>query len=569
MGRPVLVHGAIYAALFALVFAAFRPALGADFVNWDDPILIVNNPHFRGFSSEHLGWMLTSFRLGHWQPLTWLSYAVDHWLWELNPKGYHLTNVALHAVNAVLFFHLARAVFRAAGAAAAERLGPAFLAALFFALHPLRVESVAWVTERRDVLSTLFLLPAVILWLKWVRQGHVLAYSAALLLFGLSLCCKAWGMTLPAVLLALDVWPLRRFTRETAVRRLVEKIPFALLALGAAVLAYVAQERSGAMTMAAHFSPLQKAAQACFGLCFYVVQSFWPSSLNPIHLLDRGLDPTRPVFLASFAGVAAGAVAGFLLRRRRPALTAALVVYGIVVSPVLGLTQSGVQLVADRYSYLATMPLALLLAGALGRTAPGRASWAAGGAAALAVAGLGARTYAYSGVWTGPLSLWDHTIEADGENYLAYTKRGSARHAAGDVAGAEADFGRAIEIAPNYPDAYLGRAQLHVRSNPDAALADFTTVIERRPDHVLARINRGSLLIQRQDYAGAVDDLTVALRSPGSRPTALLNRGVAYLRMGDAASALADFEAALAEAPAGWAHRANAEAKASEARAKL
>jgi hypothetical protein len=384
-------------ALVALVLAAFQPALGADFqTSWDDNVNLLAHERWRGFGADELRWMATGFRLGHWHPLTWLSFALDHALWGMDPAGYHLTNVALHAAGAVALFFLCRAVLRAAGSPAAERVAPAFVAAALFAVHPLRVESVAWITERRDVLSGVLLVATLLAWLRWRASGARRWYALALGVYALSLGAKAWGMTLPAVLLVLDAWPLARFRRESAARLVLEKVPFAILAAATAVLAFLAQRASGGMNYAAEFTPAQKAAQACYGLCYYVVRSLWPANLLPVYTLDTALDPGEMRFVLSAAGVALAAGLALALRRRVPALAAACAVYAIVVSPVLGLAQSGVQLVADRYSYLATMPFALLCGALFARAGTAPARRAAAAAAALAILGLGLATRAYA-----------------------------------------------------------------------------------------------------------------------------------------------------------------------------
>src|SRR5690242_14971781 len=223
------------AGIVTIVVACFLPSLGSDFVLWDDDMNFTDNPSYRGLSPAHLRWMFTTFHGGHWQPLSWMTLGLDYTLWGMNPLGYHLTNVLLHAVNALLVYRLIAALVPGVGA------GAAAVGALLFAIHPLRVESVAWATERRDVLSGLFFLLTVLAYVRYARARDAgrpggIAFGASVACFALSLLAKACGVTLPLVLLVLDVYPLRRFSR----RALLEKVPYALLAAGAAVLAQLA-----------------------------------------------------------------------------------------------------------------------------------------------------------------------------------------------------------------------------------------------------------------------------------------------------------------------------------------
>jgi hypothetical protein len=257
VAAPVLV--------VAAVVAAFSPALSAGFVNWDDPGLVLENPHFRGLDAARLRWMLASFHMGHWHPLTWLTFALDHALWGMDPRGYHLTNLALHALTALLVYALARRLFAVTGAAEPARTLAAAVAALLFAVHPLRVESVGWVTERRDVVSAPLLVLAVLAWLRFAERGGRAWYAASLVAFALSLLGKAWGITLPAILLLLDAWPLRRIGRVPVARLVAEEAPFVALAGAAAAIAYVAQRSAGAMADAAPLGWLQRAMQALYG----------------------------------------------------------------------------------------------------------------------------------------------------------------------------------------------------------------------------------------------------------------------------------------------------------------
>jgi hypothetical protein len=544
-----------------VVVLAFRPVLSAGFqLTWDDSELLLNNPRWRGLGWEQLRWMATAFHMGHYHPLTWVSFALDHAVWGMNPFGYHLTSLCLHAANAVLFLLLARGLLRRAGC---EDPWIAPVAALFFAVHPMRVESVAWVTERRDVLSGFFLLAALLAWLRYLPDRRRAWYAAALALFVSSLLAKPWGMTLPFVLLLLDAWPFARFTRPYAAsltRLALEKLPFFALSAGAAVVAWLAQRASGAMDYAHDFSLAQRAAQACYGLVYYVRESLWPVGLLPIYDLPRDLDPAEPRFLASILAVVGAGVALALVRRRLPALVVTCSIYAIVVSPVLGFAQSGRQLVADRYSYLACMPLALLAAVALERAGRGRATdmmqRAARGRAALRavplVAALAWLTSGYSAVWKDSFSLWDHAVRGAPDCAFARTHRGMLYMLQGDGTRALADFDAALSLDPDAAETLEARALLYRKAGRiEDALADLAHAIAVRPDGAVAFANRGTIRFERGDAQGALDDFETAVRLDDASSTNWFNVAIAKERLGDVAGARAATLAALEREPRG------------------
>ncbi|HEY0782230.1 MAG TPA: hypothetical protein VGE98_07245, partial [Thermoanaerobaculia bacterium] len=381
------------AVLVAAVAWVYWPTLGNGLV-WDDLNGIVAARPRRGFGWPAIHWAFTSFVLGHYQPLTWLSFAVDERLWGTRPIGYHVTNLVLHAVNtllvalvALLVFDRAQALQGGAGegapdpdaarrrglfAAHCRSLFAALLAAAIVALHPLRVESVAWATERRDVLSAFFFLLSTIAYLKREAAESPTArrnwYGAAFAACLLGLLAKA-QVAFPAVLLVLDFWPLGKLTAadgrldlRAVFRAVVDKLRFFALSAAFSVSAIRAQASTGALLTTQAHSLFARLVQTGYGLYFYLRSAFAGSAWYPLYERPVPLDPREPRYLlpalAGF-GITALIFAGY---RRRPALAAAWAVYVVLLLPVLGLTQSGVQLVADRYTYLACVGWAMLLA---------------------------------------------------------------------------------------------------------------------------------------------------------------------------------------------------------------
>jgi len=511
---------ALAAAAGFVVFLAFLPTASFPFLGWDDDVLLIQNPDFRGLSPRHLAWMFTTTHMGHYHPLTWLSFAINHAAGGLSPRGYHLVNLLLHAVNVSLVCLLARAVFERTlpALSPAARMAGAVLAGLLFGLHPMRVESVAWVTERRDVLSTAFLLAAVLLYLRYTRdpRGSRGIFAASFVMALLSLLSKAWGMTLPVVLLALDVYPLRRVESGPGRARciallLAEKLPFALVAVGAAVMAAVAQIST--VGSYATRGVVYRLGQAAYGLVYYPAATALPIGLSPIHEHPARLDPTTARYWLPIAVVTMLTVGLVVARRRWPAGLTAWLLYAVIVSPVLGLVQAGPQFVADRYSYVACIPLVMLAAagvlvsaaGAVASSARRSAVWA--GVSAACVLALAAGTLSYMRVWSSTERLWQRALDRDPNSWNALCGLASLRLQSGNVAAAVDYYRRAHEIVPDlamvtvnlaWSLGRMGQAEpsaamfLHAATQPSVSINDLLT------------IGNGLALLGRHDDAQAV-----------------------------------------------------------------
>jgi hypothetical protein len=503
--------------LVLAVVASFAPTLTNGFVDWDDDLNLTGNAAYRGFGWTQLRWMLTTTHGGHWQPLTWLSFACDHALWGMDARGYHLTNLVLHALCGILVWRILQTLLRGAGVGSeGSRPLVAAIGALLFAIHPLRVESVAWATERRDVLSGVFWLAALLAYLHAVDRDrdHAHGHGFALVALALSLGAKAWGMTFPVVLLALDAWPLGRLRRAPR-PVLVEKLPYALVAGLGALVALVAQRQVPEMRSLAEHEMLARVAQAAYGLCFYLAKTVWPLGLSPAYLLETPLDPMAPRHLAAIVAVVAITAATVLVRKRQPWWLATWAAYVVIVAPVLGFVQAGPQLVADRYTYLALLPWTALATAALAQAWAGaerRRLLAAGSLATLLV--LGGLTFRQTRVWHDSERLWNHTLGLDPCNWVALTNRGFARQH--DSTGALADYSEAIRCNPRYSLAYFDRGNLrHERGDYAGAADDFSTVIRLRPGHPDAWNNRGWARQALGDFTGAADDYERALSLAG------------------------------------------------------
>jgi len=459
--------------VFVAAFVAFWPALDGEFVSWDDNLNFgEQNPHYKGLDAENLEWMFTESHVGHWHPLTWISFAIDFQLFGEDPGAYHRTSMLLHAASAVLVYLLILRLLRLTAMGRSMRSSmalalPAATGALLFALHPLRVESVAWATERRDVLSGFFLLLSVLAWLRMQDEGRPRRawYAASLALFALSLLSKAWGMTLGLVLLLLDAWPLGRMRpgedgRHPVGRLILEKVPYLVLGVacaGAAALAQKAgaQGQTAVVGLAEH-GVLERAVQAAFGLAFYLYKTLIPVGLSPLYELEREFDVTRPHYLISVALVLAITALVLILRRRWPALAVAWLAYVVIVSPVLGVLQSGAQLAADRYAYLSCIPFAVLAAGGMAvlvfrRRASGEPLIPAQIAvpfAGLLLVVLGVLSWRQTGIWRDSLSLWTHAARVEPTSYIAHFNLGGELLRAGRFDEAAGEYRLSIRAHP-------------------------------------------------------------------------------------------------------------------------
>ncbi|HZE96125.1 MAG TPA: hypothetical protein VE981_03790 [Planctomycetota bacterium] len=557
--------------IVAAVVVAFLPALGNGFTNWDDQKNFLTNLEYRGLGPAQLKWMFSTFLLGHWHPLTWLTLGLDYVVWGMNPLGYHLTSLLIHAANAILLYGLLQSLLRLAGRAPLPAAAAA--GALLYAIHPLRVESVVWITERRDVLCGFFVLLSLTAYLKRVdeeRQGRPgtrwLLLSVAA--FAASLMSKALGILLPAVLLILDIYPLGRFQPENRRRVLLEKLPFLLLSCADAAVMVFAMRHIQAVRSIGTYHLFERIAQAAYGLCFYPLKMLWPSPLIPLYRIEKTLNPWEAKYVLAMVAVAGTTAALVAFRRRIPWGLAAWLCYGILVSPVLGVAVTGMQIVADRYSYLCLLPASVLLTAALDRLGrnPSTCRAAAGGAA-LALALLGLLTTTQSLVWRDSITLWSHQLRFDPDCDLAYNSRGAARQDRGDALGAIEDCTRSIQLEPAMADPYLNRGLARAGlGDLDRALQDFDRVIELAPSRADGFTNRGVTRIRMGDPEGAMADLTLALERNGSKAETYAARGSLRASRGDLRRAVEDFEQALREAPPEWPPRADVERKLDRAR---
>ncbi|MFQ5465067.1 MAG: tetratricopeptide repeat protein [Thermodesulfobacteriota bacterium] len=552
--------GRLRAGLFAaaaalLAFAVYLPTLAGGFVNWDDPTYIYKNEMIRSMDGEFFRWAFTSVVSGNWHPLTMISHAVDYALWGLAPWGHHLTSILLHAVNTALVFFLTLRVVnmarRTEGARgrAARGLAAAFITSVLFAVHPLHVESVAWLSERKDLLSALFYILALLAYLGYATGRGRVSYCLSLVFLTLSLMSKPMAVSLPLVLLILDWYPLGRLRfdggRGRTLRVAAEKLPFFALAGVFSLLTLWAQGQAAAVSSLESAPLASRLLVASRGYIFYLVKMFVPAGLAPYYpypgeIRFLSMELLGPVVI--FAALTALAAASI---RKRRWFAAAWLTYLVTLAPVAGIVKIGAMAAADRYFYIpGVAPLVLIGAGA-GALAHARKKGIMA-AVVVAAAVLSVLTVRQIGVWKDSITLWTHEISIYPDSVpLAYANRGIAYGGEGRIALALADFSRAAEIKPDFAKAYYNRANAYdILGRKEEAIEDLSAAIRVKPRYLKAYYRRGVLYAGLGRYPEAARDLEAAVElAPGFRP-ALLALGRVYAAMGDRAASELYYERA-------------------------
>ncbi len=576
--------------LAAIIWVVFGQTLHFDFVNYDDDEYVYENPLIAGGLHWHaIAWVWTHSLCANWHPLTWISHLLDCQLYGLHPGGHHLTSVLIHAANAILLFlWLSRVTRLRPQAAAPSTLNPqpatAFWLSLFvaavFAIHPQRVESVAWISERKDVLSGLFFLLTLWAYTRYVQTAESRKQKAessglsprsllpSALFYLLSLACCALGLmskpmlvTVPFVLLLLDYWPLGRFpvsafplSRFPLFRQLLlEKVPFLALALVSCVITVRSQQAAEAALQQLTVS--WRIENALVAYVDYLGQMVYPAGLAVLYPLPQVRPP-----LWQLAGcvlvlvlISAGAIAG---RRKQPWLLVGWLWYLGMLVPVIGLVQVGSQARADRYTYLPAIGLYLMAAwGAAGvrRPAflPSLAAWRHGrlwlgcAGAAISVA-LIAAAHLQTSYWRNGMTLWTHTLACTSGNWLAHKNLGSELEKQRDFDGAIAQYQQTLQINPKDAQAwYDWGIALAAQRKWAEAIEQYERALQIEPDYVEAHVNLGSVLAQQGRLAEAGEHFQRALQIKPDHAKAHVNLGNVLSAQGQWTEAVEHYERAL------------------------
>lgn len=521
MNFRVHIALAICAVLLALTLLAYWPALDSGFVTLDDDYYILDNPQVRaGLTVDGLKWAFTTFEQGNWHPLTWLLHMLDVQLYGVNPAGHHLTSVLLHMANVLLLFFVVWKL--------TDRMWPSSIVAGLFAVHPLHVESVAWVSEHKDVLSTFFWLLTVLAYLSYVRRGGVGRYAVVLLTYALGLMAKPMLVSLPLILLILDYWPLGRLQgsgvsnvpdtrRPTPVTLLLEKIPLFAMAAACCALVCFIHSRQPDISRIGHLPLSLRIDNAIVSYVVYLQKMLWPVRLAIQYPHPLRSIPALQLAACALILIAISAVA-VSCRKRRPYVTAGWLWYLVMLLPVIGLVQTGEQAMADRYTYLPLVGVFIAIVWwAFDRKRSVRTTRALALAAAIAIGALTICANVQTRVWHDSVSLLTHALRVTRGNYVAHLNLGVALERKGDREGAKRQYRAALRLQPEYPRGLYNLGVLLQRDgNLDQAARLYTKTLRVFPGFVDAQYNLGLVYDLQKRPAEAIKCYEAALKlAPG------------------------------------------------------
>lgn len=533
--------------LVSATFGIYYQTSNHGFINYDDPSYIINNQHVNsGLKTNNITWAFTSIHSSNWHPVTWLSHMLDAQLFGLDPKGHHLVNVAFHLINTLLLYFLFFETTK-------SHWKSSFVAALF-ALHPLHVESVAWIAERKDVLSAFFFFITLILYSWYVRRPGFRRYLLTLFAFALGLMAKPMLVTLPFVLLLMDYWPLQRISliklkadaqdinpkekEKSPLKQLIlEKLPFLALSISSCVITSYAQWKGGAVAKISGVPLLFRFVNALVAYVGYIFKMIFPFNLSVIYPLPH----TITVLRGSGAGLFLALVTTLSIRiaRRHPHLTVGWLWYVGTLVPVIGLVQVGNQSMADRYTYIPLIGLFIMAAWGIPAIVPENRyrNTALSIVASLLLLVSSALTWIQLGYWKNSVTLFRHATEAVAGNYLAYNLLGNTFTHSGMLDEALSSFSETLRFFPDDEDALTGMGIVSAKlGNIEKAGQYFRKALDVKPESAEAHSNLGFALMQQGKDMEAIPHLLEALRlGPGSTTNAEIhfNLGTAYSLRGN------------------------------------
>jgi len=587
---PVL----ICLVLAILTVTAFWQLKDCGFISLDDTLYVYENATVQsGLSTDSIQSAFSpqlAKLSGHWHPLTWLSWMLDYELFGLNPQGYHLINLLFHVVNTLLLFLVLRRM--------TKRLWPSAFVACLFAIHPLHVESVAWIAERKDVLSTFFWMLTLGAYSYYVESPGWKRYVFVLLFFVLGLLAKPMLITLPFVMLLLDFWPLNRFseirpaqkvqlqvlksqtsnkskkkskTKQVAADKqplevqksaapeyswsriyplLWEKVPLFILAILSSVITYFAAQSVGTVASLASFPLGVRIGNAFVSYMAYIGKVIWPINLAVLYPHPLGMILWQVIGSVLLLVVITLAV--IWRAKKSPYLATGWLWYLGTLVPVIGIVKVGPQAMADRYTYISLIGLFVIAAWGVPDLLK---QWRYRKETLLALSiliilGLSIKTWTQVGYWQNNMTLYDHTLKVTDRNWLIYHNRGVEYKRLGNYRQAIDDYNKAIEIKPNYVDAYINRGVAYKGlGHYKQAIEDLNKAIEIKPDEAKAYSNRGNVYAGLGHYRQAIEDYNKAIEIKPDEAMVYSNRGAIYNSLGHYSQAIEDLNKAIAIKP--------------------
>ncbi len=569
---------ALYIILILATLAVYWQVHQFNFINIDDNIYITENQQIKyGITPGGILWAFSTTYADFWHPLTWLSLMLDYQLYGSNAGGYHLTNLILHLLGTLLLFWLFNRMTQALWKSA-------FVAAVF-ALHPLHVESVAWVAERKDVLSAFFWMLTLCFYVRYTEKPVIKRYLFVFFSFILALLSKPMVVTLPVILILLDYWPLKRFESQKGnaiLWQAREKLPFFVLSAVFIMITFIAQQKP--FEEGASFPLFSRLINTPVSFISYLIKTFWPHNLSVLYPFS----PHMPVWqiTGAFALIIIVTVIVILTAKRSPYLFVGWLWYAIIIAPVIGIIQVGNQAMADRYTYLPLTGISIMLAWGI-PSLFGKENIRKKILFPVAFVFLLSMTllaWKQCGYWKNSAEICTHALHATQNNYVAhvnlgsvlfdegktdeaishfseairimpnlvlsYDKRGVALAKAGRYEQAIEDLNEAIRLRPDYDNAYYNRGTLYQGlGHYQPALDDLSEAIRLKPDHLAAYFNRGGVYISLGRYQQAIDDLSKVISLDPASFDAYNNRGCIYLKLGRHQQAFEDYNKAISLKP--------------------
>jgi len=570
IGGHFWTHWFAAGLLATLTVALFAPTVDFEFVQYDDPIYVLDNPNLHaGLSVESIVRSFAKPYETNWIPLTWVSLQIDHALFGFDPAGYHLVNVGLHALSAVLLY--------LALVSMSQAPGPSLFVAAVFAVHPLHVESVAWVSERKDVLSGVFFTLTLLAYSAYARGPGTLAsargaarYAAVLVCFAAGLLAKPMLVTLPLILLLLDYWPLGRLAKATRpngpnrsspLGLLLEKLPLFAMSAAVATITIRVQRDAGAVATDRQIEPIIRLANAVETYWIYIGDSFWPRGLSVFYP-----HPGDAISFAWAAVAAFGLLAVSLLAlrsaRSRPYWIVGWGWFLVTLLPVIGIVQAGMQARADRYTYLAQTGLALAVAWTARDVFERKVAWRFAPAVlgAVVVFGFSMATRNQLPHWRDTRSLYENAIATTDANFVAHNGLAAELMAEGDPVAAERHYARAIEVKKRWPEAHRGHGDaLLAQGRRDEAIVSYRRAVELAPARPLGHVHLAEALLEdnRVDAAIAHFQKALALYRDEPVPRIRARYAAALARKNEWAKAAAQYGYAIRTEPDFAAARSN------------
>lgn len=517
-----------------LTLLVYLPSTRSGFVNWDDGLYVYDDAAIRVIDLKFVKTIFTQVLVYNWHPLTMFSYALDYYIWGLNPAGYHLINMVFHAMNASLVFFLSLRLIEIKSERTLSALTAAFVTAILFAIHPLHVESVSWVSERKDVLCGFFYLLGLITYLKFVNSesSKRRLYVTVMVYFILAILSKPMAVSFPIVLLIIDFYPLERLSKKAA----LEKVPFFILSIMGSVLTVWAQKHEKAL-LSLEISPFStRLLTALRSYVFYLYKTILPLNLAPYYPYTYKINLFTFEYLGSLTALISITLFCIMTLRRYKIFSAAWLYFLIVLFPVIGIVQVGAQAAADRYMYLPSLSVFLMigiLAGNLYEISSKIKKIILISSSVLLAGLLIIITISQQAIWKDSISLWNHEIELyPNGSAISYQNRGNAYFHMNDYEPAIRDYSRAIALDPKKVDAYFNRAQSYkFMGDCLHAVEDYDSIIRLDPAFEYPYVNRGYCLAELGEHSAAIEDFTAALRINPRDALTYYYIGLAYLKL--------------------------------------